>query len=946
MTSVSTADDDDEMGRGRDPHPLNMTGAQVELWLKVATAALKMPIWVSPVRLREKPEGGWDKVPLVNWKTHANADPIGARKLWEKVSGGPTGKAVMSVVVGPDHTKVVVLDTDRSPGPEWEALLSGVDTLVLSSVSRGMPHYWFRQSEAGSGGEVILGGNWPGGEVKARGYVVLSSDKPLKGDWGSVAEVPAAVAEKLKTAPEGFLGGPDAWRGMATSDEMHEWLDEHSDPEALLLPETAWGPFLDALIEKMYTRVDAEGVARRNSARATVFQACLEATAGLYPADMAMDRVLAAYKDLRARDGSWTVRREQDFEWLWTSFIPKLIAGDKALEIAEIRERITGGEGDGEYFDGEAEELLGRILDGDPDDPEPDEDSEDSEDFSKEDSGEVLAGAIADRDRTTPVPVTPDTPDIPDPHIPVPEPAGSSESAEVVASTGLDWGVGGSSKAVEALTGGSSGDGRKPPVLSSEALWGPHGDLVDALRGYHEVADVGVLGALLAWSGLYMAGGAHYPVGDVSVQGPNPFVLLIGATGAARKSTGMDLAEAVFRGFHGEDPDEVCADFGLPGIVGLTDIRIEGNISSGERLVRVWEPEIRVPTREEREKDVKPEPEYPSRRVMMKRSEASVMWKQSNRDGSTYGDVTCQVFDQTDLSTKAVTTGSVWVPRDKHLFGFLGASTVAMAKATIADKGGMDALSGFGNRFLWLYLPDSGVDIPFPVSVMSVLAAEIRAYRRRLAWRGVDTGTGFGERVRWSEHARRFWEVVYPVLKRGTSQDLQRVLDGEVVRVAASGPTGRTAIVDGLCGRAEGQVIRLALNYGLMAEGLDGVVREGIPLGALRAAASVWAYAQETVEFLFGGSSGSSKVDTLLADLRGRGGWATFPELKAGKWPTDVARIIEDGVTSGALKTGRVKSTGRGRPTRCVAITGTRLARVSAGEGSVRATRLEDVTWD
>jgi hypothetical protein len=378
----------------------------------------------------------------------------------------------------------------------------------------------------------------------------------------------------------------------------------------------------------------------------------------------------------------------------------------------------------------------------------------------------------------------------------------------------------------------------KRPRLRDEAMWGPHGDLVTALHGHHEAADIGVLMSLLAHSGALLAGAAHFNITG-SPHGPNVFVLLIGESASARKSTALGVAETVFRG---SSISPGAPELGL----GACEVRHE-EASSGERLIRLWAPSVPKSDAE----GESPGPVWPGRRTLCVVPEASTIFKKASGDSSILGEVFCQIWDQMPLRHKAMSSGDVDIPADRYLMGFLGATTDHVAQATITAAGGLMVLSGFGNRFLPTFLPTSDVHLPDADLDEHDIAAmpAVAEFRRRLAWRGLDEETGFGMRVRWSDPARELW--------REHNQRLKE-------------PKGSTDLLRVLKGRGANQVMRLALNLDLTANG-ESVFDAGVSLPALRAALAIWDYVDESIDTLFSTGTGDRDMDQLLAYLRDEG---------------------------------------------------------------------------
>lgn len=812
--------------------------------------AARHPGWyIFPGAMVADDDGRWIKRPLVRWTEKASTDPDAIRKMWTEAGG----RAVVCVACHPSG--IWVLDEDSDPGDEWTALLKGIRdghrTLVLASCTKARPHYIFTQDPS----DFVAEGKWEGGDVKATGIIFVSTHDPIVD--APVAPAPKALTDRLKKGrPKG------SGHGIATTEDLWNWLA--NTPDDFLFPRAVQDKFLDVMIAKMADSVDA-GEHRRQVALNTVFHAAIESTCGCYSAEDAYLAIKDEYRRMREVDSGskgWTKARQDDYELMWATLVPALEAGAYDDEVAETHRRVSG---------------YHATLD----------DVEDEEDNRR------LIEQILLKSTKVPVSTAPlDVPveDPPDPDVPSKESTPDDDWAPIVSvSSPLP-------------------EGKPPtspsPTLSEDALWGPHGELVEALRGRTESADIGILGALLAYSGACNAGKAHFKVG-VDQHGPNVYVLNIGASSAARKSSALSLVRHIFY----SRADDVPVSF-LPR-------RVSG-IASGERLIHVW-----TPTHDDdSDTDV-----WPERRVILEESEASAVWKRARRDGAVLPDVYCRMWDQTDLSNHAITSGSVMVPADRHLAGFIGASTVHVAVEAVTAGDGSDAKSGFGNRFLWLYLPDSGVDLPFGGDLPT---GAIRRYQDTLGLYDGSLGrigeTGFGREVVFEPEAAELWQDMYSIIKRDK---------------------GTPGLIEGMCSRGESQVLRLSLNYWLAAR---GSLTTGVGIDALRAAMAVWRYAKSSVEYIFGDTTGDKDLDNLRADLASRGGWASLEELRVDLNRNIIAAVIDRGVKVGLLTSGRVNTGKRGRPPRAICITDWlrdgRLVHESHGGRHTRGIALSDVSWD
>lgn len=855
---------------------LTHSALEVDAEGAVAWASLHHGWFIFPGRMVWDAEGEhWQKKPLVRWTSRASTDPEEIRAMWNEVGG----TAVICVACSPSN--LWVLDQDRElpmdpVGDEWRAVLEAIriskGTLVLKSCTRGAPHYVFKQ-----GREWVAEGVWIGGEVKSSGMIVISSHDPIVDT--AVAPAPKALTDKLRLGrPKGSHG-----RGACSKEELWDWLLTTPDDEDFLLDNKAGEKFLDAVIRGLDDKI-AGGEHRRMACLDSVFQAAIEATAGAYSAETAYSALKEAYRAHREGRGEegdrgWSRSRELDYDLMWQSLVPSIKAGDHEVKISETRKGILDRYGMWAESDEEIEELITMILDA---------------------SGAGTAGSSAPEPPVAPVSTTAEPVATTAPSAPTPE---VSTPTEPYLDPTEGWVV----PTVAASVTGSA-PAMAPPTMHDDAFWGPHGDLIEALRGRTESSDVGVLGALLAFSGACLAGSAHFKVG-VDIHGPNDYFLNIGASSAARKSSALSLVD---KGIFYDD-----ARMGTPGAMFLP--RKVSGIASGEKLIKVWE----TFTTEEAGVKVTITPE---RRVLMIEGEASVVWKRAARDGAVLSDIFCKTWDQSDLATHSVTSGSTSLGADKHLMGFIGCSTMHVAVQATKKGEGTDAKSGFANRFVWLYLPDSMIDLPFgadlPIEAVKRYQERLGLFDGSLARIG---DTGFGPEAKWAPDAAEKWREVYAVIKRDK---------------------GSAGFIEGMLSRAESHVLRIALNYWLCAGGDPKAV--GLP--ALNAALAVWAYAKASTEYIFGNATGDKDADNLIAELEARGGWATVEELRFDLNKNSLAGLIKTGVSNGAITEGILDIGRGGRPPRAVALTdwlkNGKLAELSAGAGRGRGIPLTSIRWN
>jgi hypothetical protein len=139
-----------------------------------------------------------------------------------------------------------------------------------------------------------------------------------------------------------------------------------------------------------------------------------------------------------------------------------------------------------------------------------------------------------------------------------------------------------------------------------------------------------------------------------------------------------------------------------------------------------------------------------------------------------------------------------------------------------------DARNGFANRFLWVCVKRSKI-LPFGgkwegqnVAGMVSLLGEVLHFAK-----------GAGE-MGWGESAKPLWVERYPTLSEGAP-----------------------GLLGAVTSRSEAQVLRLACVYALMDSSAT------IELEHLKAALTVWDYAEASARYVFGDATGDAVADRI-----------------------------------------------------------------------------------
>jgi hypothetical protein len=340
-----------------------------------------------------------------------------------------------------------------------------------------------------------------------------------------------------------------------------------------------------------------------------------------------------------------------------------------------------------------------------------------------------------------------------------------------------------------------------PAPVEEAAYHGLAGRVVRTIEPHSEADPVALLAQTLVVSGSLIGRGPHCRV-EADDHHPALFAIVVGETSKARKGSSYGHIERLAR-----SADPSWAD------------RVESGLTSGEGLIwAVRDPEQRSDGEDEGVSD---------KRLLIFESEFANVLRVLERQGNRLSTVVRDAWDGRPLRTLTRTTAARATQAHISIVGHITTDELRR----YLDR--TEVANGFGNRFLWLcvgrskLLPEGGqmhaVDV-------QPLVGELREAVRF---------AGTVERVARDDEARALWHDVYPELSEG--------LPG---------------LAGALTGRAEAQVLRLALVYAL----LD--LSDTIRLPHLQAALELWQYSLRSVRHIFGASLGDPIADTILDGIR------------------------------------------------------------------------------
>ena len=384
-----------------------------------------------------------------------------------------------------------------------------------------------------------------------------------------------------------------------------------------------------------------------------------------------------------------------------------------------------------------------------------------------------------------------------------------------------------------------------PEDLAEAAYHGLAGDVVGTIEPHTESDPVALLLQFLAFFGSCIGRSAHYLV-EGDKHFANLFMVIVGQSSKARKGTSWGRVRQLF--------DLLPEQFGQS--------RIESGLSSGEGLIHA--------VRDEKGDD----PGECDKRLLLQEPEFGGLLRVMDRHGNIVSRIIRDAWDRGDLGvlTKKCETRATGA----HI-SIVGHIT---KDELVRHLDRTEAANGFANRFIYVVvkrskcLPHGG---NLKIEHLKPLAA-------RLATAVKDAKDI--QQVFMSDETKLRWERVYPELSEG-----QPGLYGAVT------------------GRAEAQVIRLALIYALLDR------KNTISTEHLCAALAIWDYADESAKYIFGEATGDPVQDTILSSIKSEPEGLSrtdISQLFKGHQKSDrITRALDDLKRLGRIEKEKVKSEGR-----------------------------------
>jgi len=385
----------------------------------------------------------------------------------------------------------------------------------------------------------------------------------------------------------------------------------------------------------------------------------------------------------------------------------------------------------------------------------------------------------------------------------------------------------------------------RPEPLAEAAFHGLAGDVVRTLEPHTEADPAALLIQFLIFVGVCIGRNAYYLV-EGDKHFANLFAVLVGETGKGRKGTSLGRIRQLFEMI--DDP--------------FSGRCIQSGLSSGEGLIHA--------VRDDTDNDAGVE----DKRLLVAESEFAGLLKVMQREGNIISRIVRDAWDRGDLGVMTKTCPTRASNAHISIVGHITKDELTR----YLDR--TEAANGFANRFLFIAVKRSKC-LPFGGNLSG---GDLQPLAQRLA--EVIGYDKLPRRVDMNDAAKSLWELVYPDISEG-----QPGLYGAVT------------------GRAEAQVIRLALIYALLDK------KQEILTEHLRAALAVWDYADDSAKYIFGDVTGDPVKDTILTALKKNPDGLSRTEIsrlfKGHQKSERISRVLEDLSNLGRIEKESIETDGR-----------------------------------
>lgn len=366
----------------------------------------------------------------------------------------------------------------------------------------------------------------------------------------------------------------------------------------------------------------------------------------------------------------------------------------------------------------------------------------------------------------------------------------------------------------------SLGNKKWPNQLNEKAFYGIAGEFVQLIEAHTESDSAGLLIQFLIMFGSIVGDNPHFTA-EADIHHCNLFGVLVGDSSKGRKGASHGQ---VIRPFSSIDED-------------WSRTKEQSGLSSGEGLIWAVRDQVieRNPIKERggrilEYQEVVSDPGITDKRLLVYEAEFASVLRMLERDGNTLSALMRQAWDSKTLQT--LTKNSRVKSTNPHI-SIIGNITQDELKRYMTAT---ETANGFGNRFLWFCVKRSK-KLPEGGQYSSINFAPFIKKLKQAYEFGKSTGL-----VSRNSEARDLWIKEYDRLSEGS-----------------------LGMFGCLTARSEAQVMRIACIYAL----LDCSVLIKTP--HLEAALEVWRYAEDSVRYLFGGSTGNPDADVIHKALKQEG---------------------------------------------------------------------------
>jgi hypothetical protein len=361
-----------------------------------------------------------------------------------------------------------------------------------------------------------------------------------------------------------------------------------------------------------------------------------------------------------------------------------------------------------------------------------------------------------------------------------------------------------------------------PAPLAAEAFHGIAGEIVRKIAPQTEADEAALLFQFLPGIGNVLGPGSWVRV-EADRHPPRLSVVQAGRTAKGRKGTSWGRIRELLK--------LVAPEW--------AETRIASGLSSGEGLIY----EVRDPvTRTETDKKTNQTSEVvvdhgvTDKRLLVFEGEFAKALRAMERQGNTLSAVLRDAWDHGDLRTLVKNSPNRATGAHASVIGHITADELRR----YLDR--TEAANGLANRFLFVCVQ-----------------------RSKLLPRG-------GERIDWGPFEQRLRETLGAASNMGEvgrTEAAWRLWEEGYEKLSADRP----GLLGAILGRAEAQVLRIALIYALLDR------QKLIDAPHLRAALACWNYAEASARFVFGESLGDPVADEILRALRASPDGMTRTEL-------------------------------------------------------------------